>query len=518
MNDSATHAQDSRDRSRQISLVVAAFAISAGLALRFYNLDLKGLWLDEIYALYPLYSLDSIERLFADYLVIDPTPPFFELVLLAWINLFGYTDFAVRALTAVLGFSSVVACFFMVRWVFGLSAAVTATILIAFSWPAIFYSQEVRAYSLVLLMAIFVTAFWLQILLHRQSGAHSSRPYWALVILAPVLSFAHLYGFIFAAFLWIYLFAADLFRRDPLAARWSAFGFFITNLAFLPWLAINMRAMADSEMLDLTPLDRPGASFFVDVGAFMYHHPIPALLLGLGPILLGSRRTFPRIWTAFRARNLNEPLLGLICVIVIPFVAVFVFSQFKPILYTRYLMVFVPAGIFFTALAFEEWRQQSPWRRHVALLAVAVISLAWILPDHYRYRSKPQTREAVQFILESFDPATDLVWAPCQVEAIFSSCDYSAGALSPRLSRYVHYLNYDSLPEISIRPESFATPEDAYNQAQHFQNEGTKTIFLIGSRSHLGQLPDGTKALLEAGFHCIETKFFMSAVYTCQRD
>jgi uncharacterized membrane protein len=132
MNDAATLAH-SRDRNQQASLVFAAIAIAAGLFLRFYNLDLKGLWLDEIYALYPLYSLESFDRLFADYLVTDPTAPFFELLLLGWINVFGYTDFAVRALTAFLGFSSVVACFVMVRWVFGLSAAVTATILIAFS-------------------------------------------------------------------------------------------------------------------------------------------------------------------------------------------------------------------------------------------------------------------------------------------------------------------------------------------------------------------------------------------------
>ena len=274
--------------------------------------------------------------------------------------------------------------------------------------------------------------------------------------------------------------------------------------------------MSQTAFLKMPSYEAPGAQFFIDMGAFMYHHPVPALLLGVGPILLGGRQTFKRIVTAVRTGNLYEPFLALICVVVIPFAAVFIFSQVKPILYTRYLMVFVPAGILFTALAFEQFRIGQNWRRHVAVVVAGLISLAWVLPDHYRFRSKPQTREAAQFILETFDPATDTVLAPCNPSPNFS-CTYDAGHLSPRLSRYVHYLNYQTLPDIPLRPDSFASISEAGERAGEYNEIVGKTVFLIGSRQHLGVLPDAAAEVSRAGFSCTETNFFMSIVYTCER-
>ncbi len=460
MNEATTSTADPVGRSWRISLAAVGFAIAAGVFLRIYNLDLKGLWLDEIYSVFALYSLPSFSSLWADYMATDSNSPFYELVLLAWTSIFGYSDFAVRMPNAVLGILAVAAMLFAVRGAVDRSVALSATILLAFSWPAIFYSQEVRSYSLVLFFSVLVTGLWLRILGHGSASTDRRRSYWALVALAPVLSYAHLYGFIFASFLWIYLIAADLMNKDAVSARRASFGLAVTVLSYLPWLTIMLRSMRQTGFLELPSYEAPGAQFFIDIGAFMYHHPVPAVLLGVGPILLGGPQTFRRIVTAVRARNLDEPFLALIFVVVIPFAAVFIFSQVKPMLYTRYLMVFVPAGVLFTALAFEEFRLGLGWRRHVALVVAGLISLAWVLPDHYRFRSKPQTREAAQFILETFDPATDTVLAPCNPSPNFS-CIYDVGHLSPRLSRYVHYLNYQTLPDFPLRPDSFASIAEA---------------------------------------------------------
>jgi uncharacterized membrane protein len=222
-------------------LAAAGFAIAAGIFLRIYNLDLKGLWLDEIYSVYALYSLPSVSSLWADYMATDSSSPFYELVLLAWTAIFGYSDFAVRMPNAILGILAVAAMLFAARGAVDRSVALSATILLAFSWPAIFYSQEVRSYSLVLLFSVLVTGLWLRILGHGPASTDWNLSYWALLVLAPVLSFAHLYGFIFASFLWIYLIAADLMNKDTASARRASLGLGVTLFAYLPWLTIMLR-------------------------------------------------------------------------------------------------------------------------------------------------------------------------------------------------------------------------------------------------------------------------------------
>jgi mannosyltransferase len=133
------------DQGWRISLATAGFAIAVGVFLRIYNLDLKGLWLDEIYSVYPLYSLSSFSSLWADYMATDSNSPFYEMVLLAWTSIFGYSDLAVRMPNAILGILAVVAIFLVAKAALNRSVAISATILLAFSWPAIFYSQEVRS-------------------------------------------------------------------------------------------------------------------------------------------------------------------------------------------------------------------------------------------------------------------------------------------------------------------------------------------------------------------------------------
>ncbi len=45
-----------------------------------------------------------------------------------------------------------------------------------------------------------------------------------------------------------------------------------------------------------------------------------------------------------------------------------------------------------------------------------------------------------------------------------------------------------------------------------------KTVFLFGSRQDLGVIPEAAAEVAKAGFDCTETKFFMSIVYTCDRQ
>jgi uncharacterized membrane protein len=501
----------------RISLIVAIVAICTGVVVRTYRLDYKSLWLDEIYTLFPLYSTASFERLFSDFLIHDQNAPLFSFILLGWTELFGYSDAIVRSPSLLFGILAILSMYLMLRWVFNPNVAVTGTILIAFSWPAIYYAQELRSYSLLLFVSVLVTGIWLRIITQEGSGKPAGRAFWLLLLMSPVLSYVHLYGFILAASLWLHLGASALLVRDNPGCRRAALGLGVTCLMFIPWISMNLIAAAQAGFLHLIHIESPGVGFFVDMGAFMYHHPVPALLLALLPIAFGGRAVARKIGDAALSRNLREPFLAIVCVTVLPFLAVFLFSQVKPILYTRYLMPFVPAAIIFIALAYENSSVSVPWKRHIALLVAALMTLPLILPDHYELRWKPQNREAVQWILDRYKPAHDAIIVPCVPEPTFS-CSYETGILSARVSRYVHYLNFQTLPDLPIRPDFYSQGADVGGIISRYQDRKVKVVFLLGSRKHLEALPAARKVIEMNGFRCREQVFFLSTVYQCNRD
>jgi hypothetical protein len=76
-------------------------------------------------------------------------------------------------------------------------------------------------------------------------------------------------------------------------------------------------------------------------------------------------------------------------------------------------------------------------------------------------------------------------------------------------------LNYQTLPDIRLRPDSFATIAEAGERADEYHQIAGKTVFLVGSRAHIPKVSEAAAEVAKAGFNCAETKFFMSTVFTC---
>lgn len=131
------------------------FVIIIGAILRFFMLSDKSLWLDEGYSLY--YSEGSsvqqiLSRLFgAD--TGDRFQPLYYLVLYYWQQIFGNSEFAVRSLSAFLGVGSVIILSYTALQLYGKKHAIWMTLFLSLSSYAIYYSQQTRAYAMLLFLA-----------------------------------------------------------------------------------------------------------------------------------------------------------------------------------------------------------------------------------------------------------------------------------------------------------------------------------------------------------------------------
>ena len=164
-----------------------------GTFLRFYQLGFESLWLDEgvsikIAAREPLQMIRQATS--------DPTPPFYYLILHYWMVLFGDSEFSVRSLSAIAGSLSIPVLYRVGTLLFSRTTGLLAAAIFAVSELQIYYSQEVRVYSLFCLLALISFYFFIKIV----QGASGRLWLAGYVVSTVLLMYAHVYGlFILAA-------------------------------------------------------------------------------------------------------------------------------------------------------------------------------------------------------------------------------------------------------------------------------------------------------------------------------
>lgn len=144
--------------SSRLSFVVLG-AVLVGFAIRIYRLDAQSFWGDEI--LQATVAERSIPAIL-EWVRRDRGPtPLSYLLLHEWIGLVGQSDFALRLLPVFFGVLTVPLQYQFSRRLLGESGSVLAALILALSSFHVAYSQELRAYSLLVFFSLLeVLSFW----------------------------------------------------------------------------------------------------------------------------------------------------------------------------------------------------------------------------------------------------------------------------------------------------------------------------------------------------------------------
>ena len=121
------------------------------VAVRIPTLAEQSFWLDEAYTVRLVRM--SFGAMLHGIRTTESTPPVYYAVAWVWARVFGYSEFALRSLSAVAGILTVGVVYAICRRLTGRRAAVIAGLLVALSPLLIWYSQEARSYALAALFA-----------------------------------------------------------------------------------------------------------------------------------------------------------------------------------------------------------------------------------------------------------------------------------------------------------------------------------------------------------------------------
>jgi len=215
----------------------APFGVVALAALvRFHDLDGLGIWVDEANTI--LIAGQSLPVLL-DKLRLDSSPPLFYVVLHFWMRVLGDAGWALRLFSALAGVGLVAAIGWAGRELISRRVGLWAALFAAVSPIQAFYSQQVRMYALLPLLALLSVAF-----LVRYLGGGMRRHY-ALWVAFTILA---LYTHNFA----IYLLPMDgvlIALSGRLVrgfGRWALAGALI-SLAYAPWIPFLLEQLGNRD-------------------------------------------------------------------------------------------------------------------------------------------------------------------------------------------------------------------------------------------------------------------------------
>lgn len=393
---------------RAILLLLAILALAA--ALRFYRIGDKSLWLDEVMSVRLARSPSAVETV-RDVAGYDVHPPLFPMVHFLWMRL-GDSDGLARVPSAVFGVLAVAFVYLLTARLFGRAAGLMAALLLAVSTYDIYYSQEARNYSMIILLTLALSWLLLIIVPSGLPGEASAKsgervPGWAWVAYA-VVGAACLYTLVTSIFIivahWlIFLLQAKKTRRNIACGLCSQAAI---GLAFLPWLPTLIHAQKTMAGIAAEQGGVPGPGPVQLLGAFGQWTVAPEFILGaksagitapLGAlVVVAIFLALARLWKNPKAA------IALICLVFVP-VALFLALPMKRV------HVFDPKHLIFiqplcmaaiAGFASATLMTPRPVRRIAPILPLLFVAAnAALLPFYYDHdRQKERWPEVAQYI------------------------------------------------------------------------------------------------------------------------
>lgn len=225
--------------------VNVALVLALALILRTVSLN-SDLWIDEVFTLIDFVRLPAGEIL-TDFSS-DNQHFLFSLLSHASVALFGEYPWAIRLPSVLFGLASIWVCMLLARLVYGKQVAAWSGLLMAVSYHHIWFSQNARGYTILLLGTVLSTYLLLRGL------QHGKWRYWAgYAVVIAFSTWAHLTA-VFVALAHGLVIVLLLFEEGSAKnRRWMP----LAGLALAAWLTLHLYALVLPQLVEF--FTRPGA-------------------------------------------------------------------------------------------------------------------------------------------------------------------------------------------------------------------------------------------------------------------
>lgn len=384
--------------------------VAAGYLLRLYGLDNQSLWNDELSS-WMRSNYGNLSEVFEKGVKNDVHPPGYQILLHFVIRYFGDSEIHLRFPSAICGTLSIIAIFQLGKKLFTYREGLVSAVFMAALWMPVYYSQEARAYSMLLLTSLVSTCFLIPLLQSIAADAKFSyRIAAGYVISAIICCYTHFFGLYFIA---LQGFAAFFyFIAKP--GKWPRILliYLPVVLAYLPMAPKILRLLDAGKSWISTP-----GPFWAILTRYLqtqynvpdtYSEPGKATVVFIFAILMFTLLVISRIYGFIKSKDFKRFVFPseilLLLWLLVPFIIIYLKSKFgTPVLTYRNLIICLPASYLLLSRAVTSLPLKF---KHSTSITCAVLfillGLHLCFPlQYYSGVHKQQFREAVKFVVKN---------------------------------------------------------------------------------------------------------------------
>lgn len=388
----------SRDILNIQSIYILGLITLIGAALRLYGLDIQSLWYDEI-ASWNQSKASSLGNLL-DTMRDNVHPPGWVFIVHISRSLLGDSEIALRMPSAIAGIVSIPFIYALGKKLFSEHVGLIAAALMSVLWAPIYYSQESRAYAILILLSIATTYCLIKLVNELEHGNTRTPTLISYILLCSACSYIHYSGLLLVVIQGVW---AVLRFKSSAKAMATLFGVYIVQIfLYLPWL---FELFADIERKEfwVNEISNPGQvlNFFFFKGSSNDTY-ISILLISLVALMIAITLIRGMIKIINRDHKITKSNTVLLLILfAAPYAAFYMKSLISsPILIPRYILVSLPAAYLLVAVGIV--KLLSHHTKTLNLITLLIISAGvWNIVfnlSYYNVKSKTDFRSLVDLV------------------------------------------------------------------------------------------------------------------------
>jgi 4-amino-4-deoxy-L-arabinose transferase-like glycosyltransferase len=373
----------------------------AGAYLRLRGLTFQSYWDDELFSVAvsdPNNSLRKVIQLTMS----DVHPPLFQVLLWCWFKVFGFSELIGRIFPAIFGILSIFTMFRIGCEISGRKTGFICALLCSINIFHIYYSQEVRSYSLLFLLGTLSLLSFIRLIKNPEIKN------WGMYLSATAaMVYTHYFGLL------------------ALLAEVVAF------LAIRQTASKELKKIMIRSCIVLAVMIAPLLPFIIrnaEIPAFWIEHPSPDFLIKYFKEYFGSPLTSIAAALFFLygiiriSQTSSKKQIARLLMLWIAFVYIFPYIRSLmsvPMLTTRNTIIALPALFILIAIGLAEIEDKVT--QAILLFSFTTISILFIFhdPPYYRTITKPQIREAAEALIAA-NKNPGVVYAPADAVRNFN--------------------------------------------------------------------------------------------------
>jgi mannosyltransferase len=430
---------------RRVSLFTLALLAVAAAVLRFLFLTRKPFWFDECF------SAEVTRLSWGDFWRLmwwrEANMSLYYVLLRGWLH-FGFSPFFIRSFSVVVSLLALPVIYWLGCLLFDRRVAIIAVALLTFNAYHIRYAQEARSYSLLVLLSILSSGFFVTMLRNP-----SRRNRWSYVLTSVLAVYAHLYALLLLAAHWVSVrgwqreqtphlqgfksqtATSALMLRDSMPRPWLRKTWGWIGIAVLPLLVFAVKTGAGP----IHWITQPGLRDMLEFGGHLAgNNGLPLLLLYVAACLAAIVPQGKMTWL-FRpgaASDLWTRQFLLICLL-FPVVLTLLLSLVRPIFLGRYFIFCLPPLIILAAAGLARLRSTRLLAASLAFMLLLSMQGTLRYYDQDFDLERDGSGAAADFILAHAQPGDAILFyipgarAPYEFfKSIHTSAGSQAGAVA----------------------------------------------------------------------------------------